>query len=318
MILTFTANPSLDRTVELAGHLIPGGVHRLGADRTQPGGKGINVALGVHRAGLPVTAVLPAAPADPLLALLEAEGLPHRASPIAGRVRTNLTVLSSPAVTTKLNEPGAALDAAEVAALEELLLDSARPGDSVMLSGSLAPGLPVDEYVRLVRALRARGARVGVDTSDAPLAALAAALEDAAPDFLKPNAEELGQILGTDGAALEAEAAAGRLDGVAAAALDLHRRGVGAVLVTLGGAGGLLATEGAAWYCPSPAGPVVSTVGAGDSATAGYLIGRALEEGPAERLARALAYGTAAVGLPGTTIPRPDQVRIDASAVVRL
>lgn len=318
MIITFTANPSLDRTVDLGGPLVPGGVHRIRADGLQPGGKGINVALGVHRAGLPVIAVLPAAPQDALLDLLEAEGLPHRASPIAGRVRTNLTVLSTPETTTKLNEPGATLDRAEVAALEELLLAVAGPGDSVMLSGSLAPGLPADEYVRLVVALRERGAQVGVDTSDAPLAALAAALDRAAPDFLKPNAEELGQILDADGAALEAEAAAGRLDPVAEAALDLHRRGVGAVLVTLGGAGGLLATEGAAWYCPVPPGPVVSTVGAGDSATAGYLIARALEEAPADRLARALAYGTAAVGLPGTTIPRPDQVRIDASTIVRL
>ena len=101
MIITFTANPSLDRTVDLGGPLVPGGVHRIGADGLQPGGKGINVALGVHRAGLPVTAVLPAAPQDALLELLEVEGLPHRASPVAGRVRTNLTVLSTPETTTK-------------------------------------------------------------------------------------------------------------------------------------------------------------------------------------------------------------------------
>ena len=318
MIITFTANPSLDRTVDLGGPLTPGGVHRIGEDHTQPGGKGINVALGVLRAGLPVTAVLPAAPADPLLALLAAEGLTVRSSPISGRVRTNLTVLSSPQLTTKLNEPGATLSVSEVSALEQLLLGTAGPQDTVMLSGSLAPGLPVDEYVRLVQQLHAQGARVGVDTSDAPLMALAAALPQVAPDFLKPNAEELGQIVGTDGDALERQAAAGDLAGVHEAALDLHHRGVGAVLVTLGGAGGLLATEGSAWYCPSAAGPVVSTVGAGDSATAGYLIGRDLGEGPAQRLARALAYGTAAVGLPGTTIPRPDQVRIDATGVVRL
>ncbi|MGO3210461.1 1-phosphofructokinase family hexose kinase [Brachybacterium sp. AOP42-C2-15] len=318
MIITFTANPSLDRTVDLGGPLTPGGVHRIGEDHTQPGGKGINVALGVHRAGLPVTAVLPAAPADPLLTLLAAEGLTVRSSPISGRVRTNLTVLSSPQLTTKLNEPGATLSVSEVSALEQLLLGTAGPQDTVMLSGSLAPGLPVDEYVRLVQQLHAQGARVGVDTSDAPLMALAAALPQVAPDFLKPNAEELGQIVGTDGDALEQQAAAGDLTGVHEAALDLHHRGVGAVLVTLGGAGGLLATEGSAWYCPSAAGPVVSTVGAGDSATAGYLIGRDLGEGPAQRLARALAYGTAAVGLPGTTIPRPDQVRIDATGVVRL
>ncbi|MGP9538797.1 1-phosphofructokinase family hexose kinase [Brachybacterium sp. AOP43-C2-M15] len=318
MIVTFTANPSLDRTVQLESALTPGGVHRIAADTTQPGGKGINVALGVHRAGLPVTAVLPAADSDPLLALLAAEGLPHRSSPVAGQVRTNLTVLSAPRTTTKLNEPGAPLGAAEVSTLEGLLLDAVSAGDLVMLSGSLAPGLPVDEYVRLVDALHERGARVGVDTSDSPLAALAAALPGSAPDFLKPNAEELGQIVGADGETLEHQAGAGQLDGVREAALDLHHRGVGTVLVTLGGAGGLLVTDDTVWYGPSPAGPVVSTVGAGDSATAGYLIALALEERPGQRLARALAYGTAAVGLPGTTIPRPDQVRPDPSAVVRL
>lgn len=318
MIVTFTANPSLDRTVDLGHTLTPGGVHRIVSDRTQPGGKGINVALGVQRAGLDVLAILPAATGDPLLHLLEAEGVPHRASLVAGRVRTNLTVLSRPQLTTKINEPGAALSPQEVSALEDLLLSSVGEGDVVMLSGSLAPGLPVDEYVRLVDRLHTRGARVGVDTSDGPLEALAAALPSTAPDFLKPNAHELGQIVGVSGDDLEQQTARGDLSGVRDAALMLHSRGVGAVLVTLGAAGGLLATDGAAWFAPSPAVPAVSTVGAGDSATAGYLIARVLGEDPDARLTRALAYGSAAVGLPGTTLPHPEQVHIDTSPVIRL
>ncbi|APX32560.1 phosphofructokinase [Brachybacterium sp. P6-10-X1] len=318
MIITLTANPSLDRTVDLGGPLTPGGVHRIASETTQPGGKGVNVALGVQRAGLDVTAILPAAPHDPLLALLEADGLPHRASPVAGRTRTNLTVLSTPQQTTKLNEPGDTLTPAEISALEQLLLSAVEPGDVVMLSGSLAPGMPVDEYVRLIDQLRGKDVRVGVDTSDAPLDALAAALPITAPDFLKPNAEELGQIVGLSGEQLEEQAAAGDLDGVREAALRLHDRGVGSVLVTLGGSGGLLATQGAAWYCPSPVVPLGSTVGAGDSATAGYLIARIRGEGPRHCLARALAYGTAAVGLPGTTIPYPEQVRPEVERVVRV
>lgn len=318
MIITLTANPSLDRTVDLGGPLTPGGVHRIASETTQPGGKGVNVALGIQRAGLDVTAILPSAPNDPLLDLLEAEGLTHRASAVAGRTRTNLTVLSTPQLTTKLNEPGTTLTSTEIADLEHLLLSAVGPGDLVMLSGSLAPGMPVDEYVRLIDQLRSRGVRVGVDTSDAPLGALATALPTTAPDFLKPNADELGQIVGVRGDQLEEQAEAGRLDGVRDAALMLHDRGVGAVLVTLGGSGGLLATQGAAWYSPSPVVPVVSTVGAGDSATAGYLIARDRGEDPGHRLARALAYGTAAVGLPGTTIPHPEQVRLETDRVVRL
>lgn len=318
MIITLTANPSLDRTVELSAPLVPGGVHRIVADTTQVGGKGINVASGVAGAGLEVLAIAPSAAEDPFALLLSGSGIEHLLSPVVGAVRTNLTVLSAPDVTTKINEPGAGLTADETDALEALLLAHVGTGDLVMLSGSLAPGLPADEYARLVVAARARGAWVGVDTSDGPLRELAAALPGAAPDFLKPNAEELGQLTGLDGAALEEAAERGEIAPVAAAARALLDLGLGSVLVTLGGAGAVLATAEGTWFSPARTGAVVSTVGAGDSATAGYLIGLARGEDTPLRLARAVAYGTAAVGLPGTTIPRPDQVTVHADAVVAL
>lgn len=317
MIITLTANPSLDRTVTLSSTLVPGGVHRIETDRTQPGGKGINVALGVQQAGLDTLAVFQCSASDPLLGLLHAAGLPCRVSPIDGPVRTNLTVLAG-GVTTKINEPGKSLSATEAASLEHTLIDAVGPDDTVMLSGSLAPGLPDDEYARLVRQVRAKGAWVGVDTSDAPLVELATQFDASAPDFLKPNAEELGQLTGRDGIELKAAAARGELAAVRDAAFALHQRGVGEVLVTLGGAGAVLATAKGIWYAPSPKVQVVSTVGAGDSATAGYLIARVAGHPAPQRLANAIAYGSVAVSLPGTTIPRPDQVTPDVDAVVAL
>ena len=318
MIITLTANPSLDRTVTLPGELVPGGVHRIATDITGPGGKGINVALGVLRAGLDVLAIFPASPADPLVGLIDALSLPHRETPTSGRVRTNLTVLSEPGLTTKINEPGATLDAGEVEAMEDVLVSAVSEGDIVMLSGSLAPGIPSDEYARLVPLLRARGAWVGVDTSDDPLLALAAAAPQGAPDFLKPNAEELGQLTGGDGVQLEAAARAGDLSAVRDAARDLHDSGVGDVLVTLGGAGAVLVTDEGAWFAPSPDAPVVSTVGAGDSAVAGYLIAKSQDASPQERLALAVAYGAVAVSLSGTTIPARADVHEDASTVTEI
>lgn len=314
MIVTLTANPSLDRSVTLGSALVPGGVHRITSDTTDPGGKGINVALGVARAGLDVTALLPAHEGDPLLTLLDARGLPHVATP-GGPVRTNITVLGD-GVTTKINEPGSPLDGAQVAALRDALVRTVSAGDHAMLSGSLAPGMPEDFYARVVEALRPAGVWVGVDTSDAPLAALAAAGAAAAPDFLKPNAEELGQLTDRDGAELEERARSGHLDVVRDAAVSLHREGgVGEVLVTLGGAGAVLATSEGTWFSPSPDYPVVSTVGAGDSAVAGYLIARSTGATPPECLALAVAYGAVAVSLPGTTIPHRSQVHPDPAMV---
>ena len=66
MIITFTPNPSLDRTVTLNAPLAPGGVHRIEIDQLQPGGKGINVAFGLQRAGLDTLAIFQAAQGDPL------------------------------------------------------------------------------------------------------------------------------------------------------------------------------------------------------------------------------------------------------------
>ena len=315
MIVTFTANPSLDRTVTLGSALVPGGVHRIEVDTTQPGGKGINVALGLVGAGLDVVALLPARDDDPLLGLLTENDLPFEAIPVVGPVRTNMTVLGG-GETTKINEPGATLNEGEVAAVEAALVEAAPAPDTVMLSGSLAPGFPVDEYARLVRRLRPLGVSVGVDTSDAPLIALGENFEDAAPDFLKPNGLELGQLTGHDGLHIERQAENGDLSAAKDAALALHGRGVAEVLVTLGGAGGLLVTGEGAWYSPSPKVDVVSTVGAGDSATAGYLIAREAGLDAPARLAYAVAYGAAAVSLPGTTIPTPQQVSPNFEAVV--
>ncbi|MDD7384058.1 MAG: PfkB family carbohydrate kinase [Actinomycetaceae bacterium] len=194
-----------------------------------------------------------------------------------------------------------------------------RHGDvSVMVGGSLGPGFPVDEYVRLCEIAHARGVWIGVDTADEPLAELSANLERARPDFMKPNAEELGQIVGVDGRILEESATRGDLGGVVRAARALRGRGVPEVMVTLGGAGALLSTADGTWYAPPVEVQVLSTVGAGDSSVAGYLIARAAGAGAAERLRFAAAYGTAAVGLPGTTIPKPEDVHPEAVRVRRL
>lgn len=317
MIITFTANPSLDRTVTLASDLVVGGVHRIVEDTVQPGGKGINVALAVGRADLPVLAVLPAPAADPLLGLLETSDMDVRPIPVAGPVRTNIAVLAG-GETTKINEPGATLSEAEVSRVNDELVNLVEPGDTVMLSGSLAPGFPKDEYSQLIQKLRPKGVWVGVDTSDAPLQALAQNLTEAAPDFMKPNAEELGQITGRDGVALEAQAKAGDLSAILEAAQELHKKGVGEILVTLGGAGAVLVTKEGAWFSPSPDVQVISTVGAGDSATAGYLVASAAGLPPAERLAYAVAYGAAAASMPGTTIPRRDEVSPSVSLVTQI
>ena len=341
MIVTLTPNPSLDRTVSLPGPLVRGGVNRLGGVVVEPGGKGVNVARVLVSAGQPAAAVLPAAAHDPLLLALEAAAaapstgsavLSTHAVTVAAPARINTAVTEPDGTTTKLNEPGAALSPQEIDAVEAALLKAATAaaagggGDVhhwAVLSGSLPPGVPTDWYARLVRLLReaAPGLRIAVDTSDEPLAALAAGLPESAPDLVKPNGEELGQLVGlpADRAmALEEGAAHGDLAPVADAARILVDLGLGAVMATLGPAGAVLVTGGGAWHATAPRVPVASTVGAGDSSVAGYVLADVRGGDEPERLRTAMAYGSAAASLPGTTLPAPGDLPAQEVVVTRL
>src|SRR5699024_467682 len=68
-------------------------------------------------------------------------------------------------------------------------------------------------------------------------------------------------------------------------------------------------------WAQSPPVTARSTVGAGDSSLAGYLAAESAGADPATRLATAVAYGAAAVSLPGTTLPTPADTRPLISAV---
>lgn len=304
MIVTVTPNPSIDRTVVLPGPLVRGEVHRVAEVLDQPGGKGVNISRACVAAGVPTCAVLPAAPADPFVAELADLGVAFDAVQPAGPMRVNLAVTEPDGTTTKLNAAGATVTDLDLAGLAERVL--ARAGDGwVVLAGSLPPGAPDDWYADLAGRLRRAGHRVAVDTSDAALAAVVAALTPTtAPSLLKPNAEELASIVGAPVAELESDPVK-----VALAARTLVERGVGAVLATLGGAGAVLVDATGAWHATPPPTRVVSTVGAGDSSLFGYLAADLRGDTPADRLATAVAYGSAAAGLPGTTVPTPQDLR---------
>ena len=307
-MVTLTANPSLDRTLALPGPLDRGAVTRLGPSSTEPGGKGVNVARALAAAGADVVSVLPAADDDPIVAALATLGLAVSTVPVTAPVRTNYTLTEPDGTTTKLNEPGAGLDASTRAALQAAVQGHADGARWVVLSGSLPPGTPLDWYATLVRALRDTGARIAVDTSEGPLLALLAAGPDAAPHLLKPNTEELAQLAGLPEAAVTGDPAT-----ALAAVASLHERGVAEVLLTLGADGALLSTADGVWSARPPRTTVRSTVGAGDSSLAGYLLADLAGTDPAGRVRTAVAYGAASAALPGSAVPTPAQV--DPSAV---
>ena len=226
-------------------------------------------------------------------------------------MRTNYTLTEPDGTTTKLNEPGASLDDGDPDAPSPTRCTSTPP----VRAGSCcrarcrrarrSTGTPT-----LVAALRDTGARIAVDTSEAPLLALLAAGPASAPDLLKPNTEELAQLTG-----VAEEDLLGDRDATLAAVRDAARPRAWPRSCSPSAA--------TARCCPPPTAAcgrrcrpaitVRSTVGAGDCSLAGYLLADLAGAPPAERLRTAVAYGSAAASLPGSAVPTPAQV--DGSAV---
>lgn len=320
-VVTLTANPSLDRTLALDAALAVGQVQRLTAVTEQAGGKGVNVARVVRAGGRTAVAVAPAVDAlyRHLVAQPPAVALVADSLPDGHRVRINTAVTEPDGTTTKLNECGALLDAAQRGRVEGHLAEAAAGASWVVLSGSLPPGAPGRWYADLSEAVAGLGCRVAVDTSGLPLRCVVAELPNSRIDLLKPNTEELAELTGGDPARLERRAADGDVTMVVSAARGLVERGIANVLVTLGGSGAVLVNAEGAWFAASPRIAVRSTVGAGDSALAGFLLADLQGADPQACLASAVGYGSAAAALPSTTLPGPGDVAgLDKVQVVRV
>jgi 1-phosphofructokinase len=303
MIVTLTLNPSLDRTIEVDS-LTRGAVIRAGGAHVDPGGKGVNVSRALLANGVASRAVLPCGGDDGqrLVRLLAQEGVDVVAVRCAGATRSNVTLVEPDGTVTKINEPGAAMSAAELDLLAAAVLraaagsanpaGSADAADWVVICGSLPPGVPVDLYATLSRRFTAAGIRVAVDTSGpALLAAVAAGTE-----LVKPNREELAEAVGRP---------LGSLRNVVDAAQELRSWGAGTVLASLGADGAVLVGPDGVVAGESPLVEPRSTVGAGDALLAGFLA--AGGRGPGA-LAEALAWGAAAAALPGSRMPGPADI----------
>ncbi|MBE1489852.1 1-phosphofructokinase [Plantactinospora soyae] len=293
MILTVTLNPSLDRAMEIDS-LARGAVIRAASARIDPGGKGVNVSRALLANGVPSRAVLLSGGDEgaQLVHLLQAAGVDLVAVPIAGRTRSNITLAEPDGTVTKINESGPVLTTAEFTAVTEAVLTAAGSAHWVVACGSLPPGLSGSAFGELCARLVAAGVRLAVDTSGPALRAAA----EAGAALLKPNREELAEAVG---------APLRSLGDVVDAATRLRDWGAGAVLASLGADGAVLVDADGVVVGESPVAQPKSTVGAGDALLAGFLAAGA--RGP-DALAEGLAWGAAAVSLPGSRMPGPDDL----------
>ena len=232
MIVTFTANPSVDRTLEIP-ELTRGAVIRATRTRVDGGGKGVNVTRALAANGHPSIAVLPSGGAEgaQLMALLEAEQLLVQPGSDRGRDPRQRHDRRAGRDDDEDQRAGSDAERGRGGSADRCAASDGAVGtDWAVLSGSLPPGAPADWYATLTAALHELGVRVAVDTDGAGLPAAFAA----APDLVKPNQRELAQASG-----MPVESRADAL----AAVHRIRAAGARTVLASLGADGALLVDD---------------------------------------------------------------------------
>ncbi|WP_129630930.1 1-phosphofructokinase family hexose kinase [Candidatus Oscillochloris fontis] len=283
MLLIITPNPSIDRTMVFADlHL--GSVQRTDEVLVAAGGKGLNVARAAHTLGQAAVVCAPlGGRSGALLAdLAAAEGIQGRWSQHhAGETRTCVLLVNrAGGDATALNEAGPILSGADWASFAALVVEVAAEASLCLVAGSLPRGVAASQLGALLQHLHAAGRRVIVDTSGEALQSALAAR----PYGIKVNASELGAVLGRR---------IYDVDTASAAVLHLRSMGIELAAVSLGAQGAVAADASGVCWVKAPAITVVSTVGSGDSLSAGLATGLVRGLGLHEALRLGVACGTA-------------------------
>ncbi|AYG43533.1 1-phosphofructokinase [Pseudomonas sp. Leaf58] len=295
-ILTLTLNPALDITIGL-DTLRPGQVNRSQAQHSHAAGKGLNVAQVLADLGHSVTVAgfLGRDNLQPFEALISARGFADCFVRVPGETRSNIKLVEADGRVTDINGQGPQVDEAARSALLRRLEQIAPGHDAVVVAGSLPRGISAEWFRQLLEQLKAQGLKVALDSSGE---ALRAGLQSA-PWLVKPNTEELCEVLGlaVDNPAQQR-----------AAAQRLLASGVEHVVVSAGEQGVSWFARDLAVHARPPKVQVASTVGAGDSLVAGMVHGLLQGEAPAQTLARATAIAAQAVTQVGFGIRDREQL----------
>lgn len=278
-------NPALDH-LQVVEQFTPYEVNRVAEVTSLPGGKGLIVARVARRAGASVAVYgFVGGPTGEIIREgTVALGAADRHVTVGGSTRITPVVIDlATGRSTVLNELGPTITQPELERCLALVESQVRPGDVVVSTGSLPPGVPVDFHATIASLALRCGAWVIIDAQGEALAAvLDWARASGASDrvIIKPNAKELGDLLGRE------------LVGVDAVFEVIHeqRDAIAATyVVTMGADGAIWSSPETEFVVDSPRVDLVNATGSGDS----FLAGLAVELGRPGSPESAMRLGSA-------------------------
>ncbi len=290
VLLIVCPNLCLDRVV-VVRDFATGRVNRSESTAVLASGKGLNVARAARVLGAEVTVVGVMGNDEAGRSIARgarAHGIHLHAVRVEGPSRVCTLIVDPGREETVINEPGPAVEAGAARLLMEAVLAGLRRARTVVLAGSLPPGLSDDFYAQAIGAARTKQIPVLLDAAGTPLRLGLAAH----PQLVKVNRAELADATGRSLSSLE---------DVLAGAGDLLTPGC-QVVVTMGAEGAALVAPEGRWHLTPPSVQRVNTIGAGDSLTAGLAVSllRGLPLREAARAGIAAAAADVTSLLPGT------------------
>ncbi len=263
MIFTVTLNPSIDYVVETENFKI-GCLNRSKNEYAVAGGKGINVSCVLKELGVETKALGFAAgfTGNEIIRILNQKGIKNNFV-VLEKGMTRINVKINGKNETEINGKGPEISEREFNWLREIL-EEAKKGDMLILSGSVPQSNVKDMYEKLAESANKKGIRFIADTEGKKLLSTL----KYKPFMVKPNLKELEEIFG---AKIETD------EGIIAYGRKLqYYDGGGAenVLISMGKEGAvLLCGDGRILRKKALKGNVLSTVGSGDSMVAGFAAG---------------------------------------------
>ena len=296
MIYTVTLNPALDRAINI-DRLLDDDTIRVISEKKYAAGKGIDVSRVIKELGGQSVALGMIGGYDGLHleGLLINAGVMTQLTKISHETRTNIILKEEKSGKQYvISAKGPDVDPVEIGQFYNHIL-SITDMDYMVLSGSLPPGISPNIYGQLVLAGRNKGAFIFLDADNK-------ALQESInfiPTGIKPNIHELSRLSGRQ---LETD------EEIIDACGSLHSKGIRFILVSRGKQGLLFSGDGQIVKAAAPPVDVESTVGAGDSAVAGFILAHSTGKSIPECVKLACASGTATAQTPGTELCHREDV----------
>lgn len=274
MILTVTLNPAVDISYKLESFSLDA-VNRVRDVSKTAGGKGLNVTRVLQQLGEDVAATGFLGGSLGAFIRSDITGVRDYFVGIAGETRNCIAVIHE-GKQTEILESGPVISADEADIFLKKFSDYLQSVDIVTISGSLPKGLADNFYGKIIEIASVHDVPVLLDTKGE----LLAATMDCKPFLIKPNLDELGDLLG--------EKVDDEADTMKAV---MKFENIPWVVVTNGSKGAVVRHGKTIYRVTIPRVDAVNPVGSGDSVVAGFAAGLSRGLSDMELIKFALAMG---------------------------